>query len=228
MGDVGGFYRTASGERVRIRRFGNKGYSVLRENGVREHHHTHGNLHNTVVFQKNGDHVVYHRRDGKVIKRVEFKRDSRHGKVSYGKKKNDPDMIMIADEDIGGYARNNAPFNTFGDEDIGGYARNNAPFNTFADENIGGYARNNAPFNTYGDENFEGVGGFYRTANGERVVIHRNGNNHVVFRENGVREHHHKHGNAHNTVVFQKNGDRVHTHRLGGKVIKRVVFKRKL
>ena len=131
--DVGGFYRTASGERVRIRRFGNKGYGVFRENGVREHHHTHGNLHNTVVFQKNGDHVVYHRRDGKVIKRVEFKRDSRHGKVSYGKKQNDPDMIML-DEDIGGYARNNAPFNTFADEDIGGYARNNAPFNTFADE----------------------------------------------------------------------------------------------
>ena len=72
------------------------------------------------------------------------------------------------------------------------------------------------------------VAGVSRTANGERVVIHRNGNNHVVFRENGVREHHHKHGNAHNTVVFQKNGDRVHTHRLGGKVIKRVVFKRKL
>ena len=114
------------------------------------------------------------------------------------------------------------------DEDVGGYARNDVPFNTYGDEDIGGYARNNAPFNTYGDENFEGVGGFYRTANGERVVIHRNGNNHVVFRENGVREHHHKHGNAHNTVVFQKNGDRVHTHRLGGKVIKRVVFKRKL
>merc|ERR1719399_2697071 len=110
-----------------------------------------------LCFKKNGDHVVYHRRDGKVIKRVEFKRDSRHGKVSYGKKQNDPDMIM-ADEDIGGYARNNAPFNTFADEDIGGYARNNAPFNTFA------------------DENFEDVGGFYRTASGERVRIRRFGN----------------------------------------------------
>ena len=55
-------------------------------------------------------------------------------------------------EDIGSYARNNAPFNTYGDEDIGLYARNNAPFNRYGDEDIGSYARNNAPFNTYGDE----------------------------------------------------------------------------
>merc|ERR1719248_492066 len=124
----------------------------------------------------------------KLRAKVEFKRDSRHGKVSYGKKKNDPDMIMMADEDIGGYARNNAPFNTF------------------ADENIGGYARNNAPFNTYGDENFEDVGGFYRTANGERVRIRRFGNK--------------------GYGVFHKNGDHVVYHRRDGKVIKRVEFKR--
>ena len=53
-----------------------------------------------------------------------------------------PKMVCVvvpmksADKDYDlGYARNNAPFNTFADEDDDlGYARNNAPFNTFADE----------------------------------------------------------------------------------------------
>jgi hypothetical protein len=60
--------------------------------------------------------------------------------------------MKSADEDDDlGYARNNAPFNTFADEDDElGYARNNAPFNTFADEDDDlGYARNNAPFNIF-------------------------------------------------------------------------------
>merc|ERR1712146_319889 len=38
------------------------------------------------------------------------------------------------------------------DEDVGGYARNDVPFNTYGDEDIGGYARKYALFNTYGDE----------------------------------------------------------------------------
>ena len=76
-----------------------------------------------------------------------------------GYARNNAPFNTYGDEDIGGYARNNAPFNTFADEDIGGYARNNAPFNTFADEDIGGYARNNAPFNTFADED---IGGYAR------------------------------------------------------------------